>query len=106
MTLSSDRALSPTCYDPGMATRPRTIPPKFRFTFWKREGSTFYFCEPVDLLRAIEESGVPERLIKSRMLAGHHYLAEALAGKRLDRWGVAHIETGLSPVTEQEAAYL
>ena len=85
-----------------MASRPRTVAPQFHYKFWKIEGKHLYFCDRADLEGAIRESGVPEHLIHSRMGAGYHYIADALNGVRLDRWAISHIETGISPVREDE----
>jgi len=84
-----------------MVTRPRTIEPQFHLGIWQKEGK-LYWCERAALEKAVAQSGVPEHLIASRMGHGFHHLAEALEGRRLDRWAVAHIETGLAPVRDNE----
>ncbi len=90
-----------------VVSRPRTIAPNFRFSFWIEGKGRGYFdrtysCKREDLEAAITQSGIPESLMRSRMGAGFHYLADALGGGMLDRWQVAHIETGMAAVSEQE----
>lgn len=85
-------------------TRPRTVDPQFQLSIWRKEGQ-FYSCDRAELEKAMADSEIPPELIASRMGQGFHHLADALAGKRLDRWSVAHIETGLAPVGDNELGF-
>ena len=82
-------------------SRTQALLPEPKLSIWKRDGKLFY-TERKDLEYAIEAAGVPAELIRIRMGASYHRLADALSGARLDCWAVSFLEMGIRPVNERE----
>ncbi|MDZ4662947.1 MAG: hypothetical protein SGJ18_15145 [Pseudomonadota bacterium] len=79
-----------------MSPRRHDYIPPFEFTFWKKDGELF-FADAKDIESAIINSGNSEDQFKRRMGRGRQLLDDAKAGKKLTRWEVVFIESGLMP---------
>lgn len=77
-----------------MATRRNKAEPPVKMAFWKKDGKLWY-ADAEDLKAAIRISDRSDDEIKKRMGVGHRHLIDALEGKRIDGWAVAHIEWGI-----------
>jgi hypothetical protein len=84
-----------------MVSRRRFAKPVPKLPIW-RKADDLFFCERGALERVVAALGAPEALLRSRMGHGYHHLDDALAGKGLDCWAASFLESGLSPMTDQE----